>query len=816
MNTSSTDGPTAPRGGERSGQRLRQALAVLVTLLVVTSGFVAFVAAPVAAQTGPDVLGGQTVEGALRITVDQGNLAVARYQSSSWVRQYYSDDSSDTVLYAGGTVYDIPGGGTADADGIELTVAEQSMSGDTIVTRFEPAGSTGIQLVQRVSYTGTQQFFDLTWEVENTGSSTATGLRLLNGKDTYLAGGDNGEGFWNPGIATIGVAKEVGNERQQLTMSGLPGSEPFNHQSNSYSSVQDSLEAGALTGIVDTSNHDNGYALEWRRSSLAAGDTWTVRAREGFAKSSVIVDSPGAVSSSGDPVNLQFDVTNVGDTQTAVSFATDGPSGWTVSTPGGIDLDGGATEPVTVTATPPESVGSGSYDITLTADTETSTFSAVARVDIAADGESRQVRRPARFSVIDSSISPDEVEIGENITVTVTVENSGDRAGTYIGLLSADNRLIETQMPRVAPDETATLTYEFALNRPGGYYIQSRAHVLGRVTVTPLREPSATVETDRQRPNRVEAALRDPQPGRPVFVAFPFTNTSDESGVHLDSLNVTVDRRTDTVVTVEQSGRPQNDEPPVAGGTREFSFFTIDVESAGNVTDAGFTFTIQKRLYKEFIDETDPAAGTALFRYDPESGTWERFEMELIGETDNAYRFRGSTPGFSTFAVGAAGTEFDLRDVRLASETITAGDDARIRATVANDGDRNGTYTAVLRVDGDRRTSRDVFVPAGESRNVQFRETFQEPGEYAITLDNVSAGTLTVEAAATPTPEPTPTPTEEPEPTDTPTESGSSTPTETDDGTPATTASDGQPGFALVTALLALLGAALLSARRRD
>jgi PGF-CTERM protein len=57
----------------------------------------------------------------------------------------------------------------------------------------------------------------------------------------------------------------------------------------------------------------------------------------------------------------------------------------------------------------------------------------------------------------------------------------------------------------------------------------------------------------------------------------------------------------------------------------------------------------------------------------------------------------------------------------------------------------------------------------------------------------------------TPTPTPTPTPTTEP-PTDTPTD----TPTES----PTPTPEDGQPGFGIVVALLAMLGAALLAARR--
>jgi hypothetical protein len=44
-----------------------------------------------------------------------------------------------------------------------------------------------------------------------------------------------------------------------------------------------------------------------------------------------------------------------------------------------------------------------------------------------------------------------------------------------------------------------------------------------------------------------------------------------------------------------------------------------------------------------------------LMRY--VDGAWQSLETEFIDEVSGGYRFRAITPGFSTFAIAAAGTE---------------------------------------------------------------------------------------------------------------------------------------------------------------
>jgi surface glycoprotein (TIGR04207 family)/PGF-CTERM protein len=139
--------------------------------------------------------------------------------------------------------------------------------------------------------------------------------------------------------------------------------------------------------------------------------------------------------------------------------------------------------------------------------------------------------------------------------------------------------------------------------------------------------------------------------------------------------------------------------------------------------------------------------------------------------------------------------------------TATVGDEVQVSATVANEGDVEGSATVELTLDGEAVASQDVTLAGGDFQTVTFTVDTSELSagdyEHGVSVGDESVtGTLTLEAAATPTPEPTPTPTDTPEPE----------PTETD--TPEDSDGDGA-GFGVAAALVALLGAALLAARRR-
>lgn len=169
----------------------------------------------------------------------------------------------------------------------------------------------------------------------------------------------------------------------------------------------------------------------------------------------------------------------------------------------------------------------------------------------------------------------------------------------------------------------------------------------------------------------------------------------------------------------------------------------------------------------------------------------------------------------------------ELAGATLVNETVTTASDVVVEVSLRNYDPLSGRITLTLSADGSPVAERTVSVAASTERTVLLRHRFTTPGVYALAVDGVDVGTVTVRASPdestatatqTTTGPPTATPadgrptaTVAPGPdTDTPTPPPvPSTPTV---GTP--TAGDG-PGFGALGGLLALGLFALLARRRR-
>jgi len=75
---------------------------------------------------------------------------------------------------------------------------------------------------------------------------------------------------------------------------------------------------------------------------------------------------------------------------------------------------------------------------------------------------------------------------------------------------------------------------------------------------------------------------------------------------------------------------------------------------------------------------------------------------------------------------------------------------------VANTGGREGSYTAVLKIDGVKEAEKSIAVAAGSSELVTFSATREEADDYSVAVDGLS-GSFAVTA-----PEPSPPPPEPP------------------------------------------------------
>jgi len=88
--------------------------------------------------------------------------------------------------------------------------------------------------------------------------------------------------------------------------------------------------------------------------------------------------------------------------------------------------------------------------------------------------------------------------------------------------------------------------------------------------------------------------------------------------------------------------------------------------------------------------------------------------------------------------------DFAVTDATVATDEVAVGEPTTVTATVANDGDAEGTFTAELVVDGAVVDSKRVVVAAGESRTVAFERSFREAGDVTVGVSGTTAGTVSV------------------------------------------------------------------------
>jgi len=305
--------------------------------------------------------------------------------------------------------------------------------------------------------------------------------------------------------------------------------------------------------------------------------------------------------------------------------------------------------------------------------------------------------------------------------------------------------------------------------------------------------------TDRQEmvidfpPQYAPESLNWPLRDGSVFIEGPVTFDPGEPAVTFEEVNPNVSLRSatlssdrvrdgesvDVIATVENTGRRAGSIPlalRVDGETVETRNVTVGAESSKTVT---FTRTF-----------ASPDA----------------FDVAVNGL------------GAGTLTVEERPANLSVRSVTLDRERIGAGESVTVRATVANDGSRNGTLRIEFTVNGSVVDTRNVTVPPEGSQTVNVTQAFEEAGTFSIAANGVEAGTLTV-APSTSTV--TGSPTTEPSP-GSPTTDSPADPLTTEPPTSPPTASPGPPeegGITFAIALfsvIVLLGALAYVLRDRD
>ena len=128
--------------------------------------------------------------------------------------------------------------------------------------------------------------------------------------------------------------------------------------------------------------------------------------------------------------------------------------------------------------------------------------------------------RPAVFTTRDLTISPTEVNIGESVSISVTVTNTGDLIGSYEVTLEIDNAVIETKQVSLTGQSSQKVTFTTTQDAAGSYTVNVNG--LSRTfTVKPAPAPPAPAPAPAPAPPPAPAPAPAPAPPPPAPAPSP-------------------------------------------------------------------------------------------------------------------------------------------------------------------------------------------------------------------------------------------------------------------------------------------------------
>jgi uncharacterized membrane protein len=78
---------------------------------------------------------------------------------------------------------------------------------------------------------------------------------------------------------------------------------------------------------------------------------------------------------------------------------------------------------------------------------------------------------PAEFVISNPEVSPAEVKVGENVTISAVVTNIGGSSGTYTVTFKINDTVVKTETVTLQPENSSTVQYTVSEQTPGTYHV---------------------------------------------------------------------------------------------------------------------------------------------------------------------------------------------------------------------------------------------------------------------------------------------------------------------------------------------------------
>jgi parallel beta-helix repeat protein len=209
--------------------------------------------------------------------------------------------------------------------------------------------------------------------------------------------------------------------------------------------------------------------------------------------------------------------------------------------------------------------------------------------------------------------------------------------------------------------------------------------------------------------------------------------------------------------------------------------------------------------------------------YDEEIG--ELVKLESTVNTVN-HTVTAKIAHFTTFTLVSVPkpAAFSIGSLNIQPNEVAPGETVDISVVVTNTGGSEGTFVALLKINGIEEARESFIIAAGASQSIVFTVAKESAGTYSVELNGLTGSFVVTTPSPTITPTPTPTTTPMPSPTPTPTPAPTPAPTitpppaETQEAEPVIETNRGMIiGIIVAVAIIILaLTVVLYLKRRRD
>ncbi|MEM4619284.1 MAG: CARDB domain-containing protein [Desulfurococcaceae archaeon] len=137
----------------------------------------------------------------------------------------------------------------------------------------------------------------------------------------------------------------------------------------------------------------------------------------------------------------------------------------------------------------------------------------------------------AKFEISNLLINPTEANVGEEITISVTVRNIGEREGVYRVNLKINGLDEASKDIKLAPRESTTVTFKVRRDVPGIYNVEVNGLTGRFILKAPLKPAEFRITSLSISPSEVK-------PGEVVKITINITNVGEETGSYTVKLKV--------------------------------------------------------------------------------------------------------------------------------------------------------------------------------------------------------------------------------------------------------------------------------------